>query len=76
MKKRASTTKKSAGTKPAAKARPAVKAAAKKSQPSVAKAPAKATRTAVDKPVDRSAARYTPQQIEGVGWKPFRYPPE
>ncbi len=76
MKKRTTTAKKSARTKPAAKARPAAKASAKKTASAARKALAKRQTGPAEPAIDRSAARYTPSPIEGVGWKPFRYPPQ
>ena len=58
--------------KPVAKKKTSKKPAAKKATPK--KAPAKpAARPAPAKPP--IAAVYQPQAIEGIGPKPFRYPP-
>lgn len=66
MKKRAATrktaTKKASAKKPASIKSPAKKPAAKSSSGATASAAAK--------------GKYSPPPIEGIGWQPFRYPPQ
>jgi hypothetical protein len=76
--------KKNTSTKASAKAAKPAKAGAAKSAPAKGPSP-KSTGGMTPKPAsrppaaavpDRGAGRYTPGEIQGVGWKPFRYPPE
>ena len=64
--------KKSSGTKAARKpaAKPSAKAAAR---PAQRKSVTSRTSAVASAPPVES---YQPRPIEGVGWKPFRYPPE
>jgi hypothetical protein len=72
--------KRAAATKaPAAKSGGASKSAPPAKRPSAPKAASMPTRT-TSAPAARAQreieeAKYTPTPIEGMGWKPFRYPP-
>jgi hypothetical protein len=66
-KKPAATAKKKAAKRPAAKGPTPKKAPAKKAPAS--KAPSTAR-------TETRAGTYTPQPVQGIGWAPFRYPPQ
>lgn len=64
--------KSAAAKKPAPTKTPPAKAAAKPAPPRTSTPP----RRAVPATDESAAARYTPKEVPGVGWRPFRYPPE
>jgi hypothetical protein len=64
--------KKKAASKPAARKAAAKKPAAKKPDATRAAARPAASRTGPDSGV----AAYTPSSPPGIGWPPFRYPPQ
>jgi hypothetical protein len=49
--------------------------AKKTAKPAAKKSGAKPAPKAAPKPAS-DVGRYTPGEISGIGWKPFRYPPE
>lgn len=69
--------KKKAKAKKVAAKKPAVPPRAAKTSGKKSVAPARSARTSAQGPAPaRTAARYTPQEIQGTGWAPFRYPPQ
>jgi hypothetical protein len=66
MKKAKRTAKSPAKNKPAASTKKASRPAAKKVD----------TARRVTTSTKPAAGTWTPGQIQGIGWKPFRYPPE
>ena len=73
MKKKKTALKKATTKKPAAKSAASKKPAATKT----AARPAAEKKTAPVVVVDAPRrATYTPQPVQGIGWAPFRYPPQ
>lgn len=70
MKKPAKKTTSSKRAPAKTQAAPAAKKSAPKAAPKAAARPPKPTAPQTD------VGRYTPGDIPGTGWKPFRYPPE
>jgi hypothetical protein len=80
MKKKKPALKKATTKKPAAKSAASKKPAAKKpaAKPTAEKPAEKKTAPATSVVVADAPRRatYTPQPVQGIGWAPFRYPPQ
>lgn len=61
--------KKRATRKPASRKSPRARTAAKK-------ATAKKAGPSQTTPPSKGSGRYTPREVQGTGWAPFRYPPQ
>ncbi|PYM15830.1 MAG: hypothetical protein DMD81_14000 [Candidatus Rokuibacteriota bacterium] len=72
MNKPSASKKRAAAKKPASSGKARKPAAKATPRSSAGKAAAARPAAEPARPVER----YQPRQIEGIGWKPFRYPPE